>query len=887
MSDGRRPRPPALARRLLECVAPRAMREALVGDLEEAFYADVLPARGAMRARAWYWRETIRVAVMRLPFVEGEDDVVSTGDSSMQLLAADLRFAVRMLARRPGFSLLAILTLAVGIGATTAIFSVLDPMLFRALPYPDAGRILTVWERDHDGSESNVGFATFTDIARDNKSLVAVAAIGSWQTVMTSTAEPERLEGERVSYGYFDVLGVQPVLGRAFRADEDAPNAPRVVVLSDGLWRRRFGGDPSLVGKPVTLGGNPYTVIGVMAKSFENVLGPRTQMWTPLRYDASLAWACRTCRHLRAVGRLKPAVDAASARRELDQLSANLIRAYPNDYPASGFALVPVRDWMTRAVRPALLAVFGAVALLLVIACANVTSLLLARAAQRESEFAVRIALGAGHRRVLRQLLTESVLLAAVGGAAGFALAYAGLVLLVRLGPADLPRLDAITVDARVLAFAIVVTALAGIASGLAPALHVARGDLQSSIRRAGHRTGGSTRTRSMLVVGEMALALVLLVGTGLLLRSLGRLLGVNPGVDPNHLLTMEVQVSGAKYRNDTAVRAFFDDALRAVRAIPGVDRAGLASQLPLGGNFDSYGVHIELKPNANPELDPSAMRYAVSADYLETMRIPVKRGRSLTAQDAAGAPEVLVINETFARHMWPGDDPIGKRVRVGAPDKGAWFTIVGIAGDVQHVSLDAARADQMYIPEAQWRFADDALTLVVRTRGDPAEMASAVRSAVWSVDKDQAITSVATMEKVLAASTARRRFLLMLFELFAVVALALAAAGTYGVLSGSVAQRAREIGIRAALGATRGDILRLVVRQGVGLAVAGIAIGTAAALALSRAIAGLLFGVTATDPLTFAAVATILLAVALAACAVPAWRAARLDPVVALRSET
>jgi putative ABC transport system permease protein len=804
----------------------------------------------------------------------------------MHGLASDLRLAMRMLARRPGVSLLAILTLAVGIGATTAIFSVVDPVLFRGLPYPNADRIAMVWERGLDGQPSNTTFATYSDMVERNHWFSAIALVRDWRPTLMGRGEPEQIEGQRVSSTWLRVLGIHPALGRDFRAEEDSPSGERVVMVSQALWRRRFASDPSIIGKQISLDEIPHTVIGVLPADFENVLEPTAQIFAPLRYSAALSYACRSCRHLRAVARLANGVTRAQAVRDMNQLSAQLVQEHPTDYPVAGMFVTPLREQITRSVRPALIGTLAAVALLLVIACANVMSLLLARAVQREGEFAIRAALGAARPRVLRQLLAESLVLAAIGGACGVLVAHLALKLLVLLGPSDLPRLDEIRVDGRVLLFSLGITALTGIVSGLAPAFHAMRRDLQSSIRRAGRGSGRpARRTRQTLVVTEIALALVLLVAAGLLFRSLGRLLDVNPGVQTAHVLTMELTPTGKRFNNDTVTRAFFTETMRAVRAIPGVQRAALVSQLPLGGNMDRYGVHIESKPLANEEQAPSADRYAVSSDYLETMGIPVIHGRGLRPSDDENAPDVVVINETFAKRTWPGADPIGERVKVGGTD-GPWRSIVGVVGDVHQESLDADLTEQVYLPEAQWPYADGAMELVVRTRGEPSAMSGAIRAAVQGTSRDAVITKVATMERVLAASTARRRFAMELFEAFAGVALLLAAAGIYGVLSGTVSERSREIGIRAALGATRRDILRLVVQQGLRLAATGIAIGAVVALAGMRLIRGLLYGVGASDPVTFVAVMALLFAVALAACWLPAWRAARLDPVMTLRSE-
>jgi putative ABC transport system permease protein len=799
----------------------------------------------------------------------------------------DLRYAVRGLTRRGGFTSLAVLTLALGIGATTAIFSVVNPILFEALPYPQPKRLLMVWEREKDGTKSNVGFATFLDIANGNRSFESVAAMGSWQPTMTGRAEPELLTGQRVSPTFFHVLGVAPAIGRDFRAEEDVRGTPRVAILSHALWRNRFGGDSSFVGRQVTLDGNSFTIIGVMPAGFENVLDPAAQLFTLLRYDLTLPWACRTCHHLRMVARLKPDVSASDAAREMNVIASNLFRDHPTEYQGTGMLVPTLHDDATSGVRPALLALLGAVVLLLLIACANVTNLLLARGAQRQGEFAMRAALGAARGRLVRQLLTESVVLAVAGGALGVGVAELGVRALVAMSPAGLPRLDAIEVNGSVLAFTLAVTTFVGLLFGLVPAVHAARADLHEGIRQGTRRTTGTSYfTRGSLVVSEVALALVLLVGSGLLLRSMERLLSVSPGFEPSALLTMQLQASGSRLSNDTLVREFFDRALEQVRRQPGVESAALTSQLPLSGDFDGYGVHIESKPRANPEEDPSSFRYAVSPGYLALMHIPIVRGRTLTEEDRADRPPVALINESFARKFWPGEDPIGQRVRVGSATTGPWREIVGIVGDVKQLSLEMERSDAIYLPESQWPFADNSMSLVVRAHGDAAALAGPVRRAVWSVDKDQPISRIATMEELVTRSAAPRRFALVLFELFAAVALLLAAAGIYGVLSGTVTERLREIGVRSALGASRSDIVTMVVRQGLTLTGLGVGIGVASAALLSGLITGLLFSVSPLDPVTFAGVVALLVVVALAACWFPAWRAAHVDPMVTLRSE-
>lgn len=805
----------------------------------------------------------------------------------MLAFLTDLRFAGRMLTRRPAFAALVICTLALGIGATTAIFSVVNPILLDPLPYPGPDRLVMVWESERDGSRSNVGFATFADIRAESKSLASVAAISLWQPTLTGRAEPERLTGQRVSAPYFHTLGLVPMIGRDFTSDDDNPAAPRVTILGNAIWRSRFGGDTTILGQQITLSDIAVTVIGVLPPAFDNVLEPTAQLFSPLRYDVSLPYACRTCRHLRMVGRLRPDVTIAAAERELHALAINLLRDHPTDYASAGLIAQPLAEEVTGGVRPVVIALLGAVLLMLLIAASNVTNLLLARGAQRRREISIRVALGAGRARVARQLLTESLLLAACGGALGVAVAWAGARLLVSMAPPGMPRLDAVEVNGPVLFFCIGITALVGLSFGTVPALHASRTDLHSGMRLGSARSGhGSGRTRGALVVGEVAIALLLLVGTGLLVRSMRQLLSISPGFEPSHLLTMQVQTNGKRFAADSNTYQFFSSALDAVRRTPGVESAGFTSELPLSGDFDGYGVHNLTHPNANPELDPSAHRHAVSASYLSTMKIPVLRGRGFTDQDRAGQPGVALVNAHFAAAAFHGENPIGQRVRLGDPNAGLEREIVGIVGDVKHLSLSGDQVDEIYLPNEQWNAADGALSFVIRTHGNPDALVSALRSAIWSVDKDQPITRIVTMDNLLAASVAQRRFAMVLFELFAAVAVVLAAAGIYGVLAGMVTERRRELGVRAALGASRRELLAMVVRRGLRLAAIGVVIGVVAALAFGRVLSGLLFGVSPLDPVTYLVMAASMLIIAALASWVPAWRAARVDPALVMRTE-
>jgi putative ABC transport system permease protein len=817
----------------------------------------------------------------------------------LESLIRDTNYGLRTLSRNPGFTITAVLTLAIGIGASTAIFSAVKPILIDPLPYPHTGRLTMLWEVRKDGAPMPVTFGTFQGISQQSHSFDALAVFKPWQPAATATSQadrPERIAGQRVSADYFRTLGIAPLLGRDFQASDDSYRGPKVAILSDRLWRRRFGADPALIGRQVRLNDELYTVIGVMPGSFENVLDTSAEIWAPLQYDPSLPFDGREWgHHLRLIGRLRTGVDNRQAGNELSVILHSLAQTYAKGYDSSGGApdgivVHPMQGDLTQGVRPALLAVLGAVLLVLLIACVNVANLLLARGSQRSAEFAMRVTLGAPQGRLARQLLTESLLLATLGGALGMAVAEAGARALLVLSPPTLPRLNAISVDGAVFLFAFALTTFIGIAVGLVSNWQASRSDLHVAIRRNSGRTSGSRHwTRRTLVVTEVSLAVVLLVSAGLLLRSMQRLLAVDPGFDASHLLTMQVQESGHRYDSNNAERLqFFQQALDNIRQIPGVVSAGLTSQLPLTSDTDIYGIQFE-KDN-NP-LGDAAYRYAVSPGYLETMRIPLHRGRLLNEHDLAGAPVAVLISQSLADREFAGEDPVGQRVRLG-PDAGSvdrpWATIVGVVGNVKQQSLAILREDAFYTTTAQWAWGDEVQSVTVRTRAGsgPASFAPAIQRAIWSVDKDRPIDRVATMDTLLAATEVQRRFVLILFEAFGLVALLLAAIGIYGILSGSVTERTREIGVRATLGATRRDILALVLRQGMTMTCLGLAIGLCAALAAGRALEAMLFGVSWLDRLTYFGAALLLLAVSAIACLIPAHRAASIDPMKALRTE-
>ena len=853
-------------------------------DATAAFTASGLSPEDAQRAARL---QLGNVTVVREQMREyGWENVVRT-------FFADLRYAARQLRKDPGFAATAIVILALGIGASTAIFSAVNPILFEPLPYPHPGCIMMIWEMRKGDSPLDVTFGSFHGLTERTRSFDALAVMKPWQPTLTTATQPERFEGQSVSAGYFQALGVTPALGRDFISSDDQFKGPNVVILSDQLWRRRFGGDGAIVGRQITLDGNLYTVIGVMPRTFENVLAPQAELWAPLQYDPSLPADGREWgHHLRMIGRLRDGVSSSQAASELDVILHTLAQMYAKGYNSSGgapdgFIVNSLQSDLTRGVKPALLAILGAVLLLLTIACVNVTNLLLARGTQRRGEFAMRVALGAERGRLIRQLLTESLLLAALGGAIGIMVAEVGVRVLVALSPAELPRVSAIAVDGKVLLFALGLTTLIGLVVGLSPAIHASRRNPQLGLQQSSRRTaGGYQFARGTLVVSEVALALVLLVSAGLLLRSLERLFAIDPGFDSSHVLTMQVQEAGHKFETDSARQQFFTRALDAVRQVPGVTAAAFTSQLPLSGDFDTYGVEFEAYPNDTSE---AGFRYAVSPGYFDAMHIPLRRGRVLDERDRAGAPVAVLMSESFAKRKFPHQDPLGQRVRIG-PDIGhanaPWDVIVGVVGDVKQTSLALSEPDAFYTTPAQWSWVDNVQSLVVRTRGDAAALAPAVRSAIWSVDKDQPIVRVATMESLLAASEAQRRFALILFEAFALVALLLAATGMYGVLAGSVTERMREIGIRAALGASRHNILGLVVRQGMVLTAVGIAIGLMGAAAASQALTTLLFGISPLDLITYLGVVALLGAVSVFACGAPAWRAAQVDPSITLRAE-
>lgn len=797
----------------------------------------------------------------------------------------DIRYGARRLRAAPGFTLIATLTLGIGIGGVTAIFSAVNPLLFASLPYPHADRLAAIVETYSSGSRTDGTFAMYRRFAESARAFDTIAVFKPWQPTITGEERPERLDGQRVSAAFFATLGISPIIGRDFEEADDRPRGPDVVMLGDAIWRRRFNGDPGVVGRAIRLDDRLFTVIGVMPRGFEDVTSETAELWAPLQYETVITPDSREWgHHLKTIARLRPRVPVADATREVATLGHTLIQEqHPASYdPNTMFVVVPLRDDLARSVKPALLAILGAVVLVLAIACLNVTNLLLARGARRAGEFALRAALGAARTRLIRQVLIESLLLALAGGAAGVLTAMWGVKALVALTPPGLPRAAAIAINTPVLIVAAAVTTIVGLAFGMIPALQAARNDPYEGAQRASPRSvGGHPRMRRALVMIEVALACVLLVSSGLLLRSLQRLFEVQLGFDPAGLVSMQVGSVGRRYSSDQANERLYEQQLEAVRRVPGVVKAGFTSQLPLSGDRDQYGVHFDaIGPLA--ETTFGAFRYAVSPGYLEAARIPLLAGRSIDERDVAGAPHVALISDSLAKARFGSASPLGQIIKMGPYG----FTIVGVVGDVRQVSLALDNPDAYYINTAQSWFPDRPRSLVVRTRGSAASLVPAIEQAIWSVDRDQPITRVTPMDDLVQASEAQRRFALILFETFAMIALVLATIGIYGVLASSVAERTREIGVRMALGASRGGIVSLVVRQAMAMVAAGVLIGGAGALFASRALQTLLFGITPRDPATYAGVVALVLAAAALASWLPAWRAARVDPAVTLRSE-
>ncbi len=814
----------------------------------------------------------------------------------MQTLFQDLRYGARMLLKNPGFTAVAVIALGLGIGANTAIFSVVNSILLRPLNYKESEKLVQLNHNypklDLKASVSAIGYTHYRD---NNKSFENVGAGSFWAVNLTGTGDPERLIGMTVTHTFFPTLGVEAAKGRVFTPDEDQPGRNRVIVLSDSLWQRRFAADPNIVGKTIMLSGENYIVVGVMPPRFQfgREFGQPIDLYSPIAFTPEQLDVNRWRNEfLFVVARLKPDVTLQLAQTEMDTIAANVRQQYfgggdANDPASWGLLLRSLREIVVGDIRPALLVLTFAVGFVLLIACANVANLLLARAAARQKEIAIRTALGAGRWRVVRQLLTESVLLALAGGALGLLLAFLGIRLLLSLNENLIPRATEIGIDGRVLAFTFGVSLLTGVLFGLVPALQASKTDLHETLKEGGRSGAAHTRRwlRGSLVVIEVTSALVLLIGAGLLIRSFRRVQEVNPGFNPDKMLVMQLSLPNTKYKEPAQIDGFFHKVLQEIAALPGVKSAGISSSLPMSGMSSSGSFTIEGRTVPPGQMSPWGNRWAAGASYFQTMNIPLIRGRYFDDRDVVDAPGVAIIDETMARKFWPNEDPIGKRITFeGGQTNPRWREIVGIVGHVKQRGLDGESPVQYYFPHRQ-RPSSNAF-LVVRTASEPQSLTGAVRSVIQSADKELPVFKVTTMEQMVADSTSQRRFTTILLSVFALVALILASVGLYGVLSYTVAQRTHEIGIRMALGAGAADVKKLVVRQGMTMVAAGVVLGLAAAFGLTRLMATLLFGVRATDPLTFVLLPLALALVALIACYVPARRATKVDPMVALRYE-
>jgi putative ABC transport system permease protein len=794
----------------------------------------------------------------------------------------DLRYALRQLIKAPSFTVVAILTLALGIGACTAIFSVVNTVLLRPLDYPEPSRIVIIRETQlPQFPEFSVSPPNYLDWEKQTRSYEYLAAYSGAGVNLTGEGEPQRLIGVKATAHYFDVYGVKPVVGRMFLPEEDAPGKNHVVVLSYPFWQRVFGGGRDVVGRSIQLNGEPYTIVGVDPNR-----ASKTDLWMPMAFKPDeTANDARGAHYINVVGRLKPGVTVAQAKAELDVLATQLAQQYPDSNKGWGILMMPLQDYIVRDVKPVLYTLLGAVGCVLLIACANIANLLLARATARHREISIRAALGAGRGRLIRQLLTESVVLAVCGGLAGVLLARWGLDALLALAPSSLPRISEIRLDKGVLIFSMALSILTGLVFGIAPAWLAARADVNEALKQGtrGSTEGGARgRLRSALVVIEVVFALMLLGGAGLLARSFMQLANVDPGFNPDNATLLRLSLPQKKYALPEQQTAFADALLERVKVLSGVQAAGVTHSMPLVSDY-VLGFNIEGRPAIAPSDLPNTNYYTVTPDYFKAMGIRLVRGRAFTPQDDAKAPRVAIINETLARQHFPNEDPIGKRINItNGPD--TWREIVGIVGDIKQYGVDKATSAQSYEPFAQVPFTS--VNLVVRTNGSPAALLGALRPTVYGIDKDQPIGIIRPLEEIMAENIARQRFAMTLLSVFSAVALVIAAVGIYGVMAYNVVQRTGEFGIRMALGAQQSDVMRLVLTQGGKLIGLGLLIGLAATLAASRAMGSMLFNTSAYDPLTLGTITILLAAVALIACFFPANRATKVNPIEALRSE-
>lgn len=806
----------------------------------------------------------------------------------MDTLSKDVRYGVRSLLKRPAFTVVAIITLALGIGANTAIFSTVNALLLKPLPFPDQDRIVAVWEKmPSRGVERNeCSVANYLDWKAQNKSFEQLGIYSWWSTNLTAGDTPERVQGFQVTANFLDIVGVKPMLGRNFVADENQPGKDSVAILTYSLWQRRFGSDPNIVNKTVSTNGIERTVVGVLPPEFNYPKG--AEIYSPFPFTPA-ASTNRANHSYLGIGRLRPGVTLAGAQAELDTIAAQLEQQHPETNTGRGIVIYPILEDTIRIYSTAIWVMMAAVGFVLLIGCANVANLMLARAAGRQREIALRAALGASRWRIIRQLLTESVLLGLAGGALGILVAHWSVDLLRSANPGEAARFAAgwnhLGINLPVLGFAILLSVLSGVLFGLAPAWQLSRPNLNNALKEGGHQASASShRLRGLLVAAEVALSLMLLVSAGLLIRSFMQLVKADPGFNSESVLTMNLVLPRAKYKEEPQRAAFYQDLIKRVQQLPGVSSAAIVNHLPLGGSNSSTSFLIEGVPEPPPGQEFNGRYRVCSPEYFQTLGIALLKGRAFNEQDRAGAPPVIIVNETLARKYWPETDPVGKRMRyTGPPEENPWMEVVGVVKDVKH-ELNLPVTSDFYVPHAQDAWSS--MVLVAKTKVAPETMAAPIRRELLALDKDQPVFDVRTMQEVRAISLAIYSFSSVTLSIFAGVALLLAAIGIYGVMAFAVMQRTHEIGIRMALGARAADVLKLIVRNGMSMAVLGVAVGLAGAFGLTRLLESLLFGVTPTDFVTFIVVTFVLLLVALLACYLPARRATKVDPLVALRYE-
>ncbi len=818
----------------------------------------------------------------------------------METLLKDLRYGVRGLLKRPGFAIVAIITLALGIGANTAIFSVVNAVVLRPLPYAEPDRLMTLWETMPGADQRAVAPGNFDDWRAQNKTFQNMAAMFYFNFNLTGDGEPDRIDGATITSNLMTVLGANPQLGRTFQADDDEHQDRNVVLISDGLWKRRFGADPNVVGRTITLDETPHTVVGVMGSGFQ--YPRRSELWVLGRKGNAVPvsfftmapgndWVHERDAHfISVIGRLKPGVTLSQAQSDIAGIARRAEQDYPKSNGGLGSNVVPLHSQVVGDVRAMLFILLGAVGFVLLIACTNVANLMLARASQRDREIAIRTAVGASRFRLIRQLLTESLLLSIVGGLAGLVVSIWAVDLFVKLSPGDIPRLNEASVDLRLLGFTLLVSLLTGIGFGLLPAFQATRTNLNASLKEGGTKASeGRQRrgARNILVVTEIALAQVLLVGAALLAISYVRVTKIDPGFNPAGIMTAKIAPSPKKYPDPKSQSAFFTTVLEHLGTMPGVESAAMVMSLPLSGSSMNRGFQVEGRPVPKSDENITMDFQIVSPGYFSTLEIPIQRGRGLTASDTENSEHVIVINNAMARRYWPNEDPVGKRLQIGESSKdNSWRTIVGVVADNRHASLSEAPVPTAFIAYRQDLESWPRMGFVIKAKTDPLGLTSAVRKELALVDPAQPVYAIEPMEKLMSTSVAQRRFIMLLLGSLSAIALTLAMVGVYGVISFSVSERTQEIGIRMALGARAVDVLRMVLGQGMRVTAIGIVIGLSAAFGLTRLLASLLFEVSPTDLSTFSIVAAVLGAVAFLACYIPARRATKVDPLVALRYE-